>query len=182
METIARTFTPPTADEVSESNQAIFADLHKKLGFVPNLYAYYAKNDHALKDYLQFQNRKTVLSAKEKEIINLVVSEYNSCQYCLSAHTAIAKMNGFDEDQIKEIRGGTASFHPKYDALAKLVRSTVENKGRATETAKEKFLEVGYTEAALVDVAMGIGEKTVSNFLHNLTGFEIDFPLAEPLS
>ena len=33
-------FTVPTRSEVSENNQAIFGNLQKGLGFVPNLYAY----------------------------------------------------------------------------------------------------------------------------------------------
>lgn len=46
-----KTFTVPTRDEVSPANQAIFDNLKNGLGFVPNLYAYYAKNDTALGDY-----------------------------------------------------------------------------------------------------------------------------------
>ena len=45
-------FKVPSRAEVSESNQGIFDNLEKGLGFVPNLYAYYAKNDTALADYL----------------------------------------------------------------------------------------------------------------------------------
>ena len=63
-------FTIPTRDEVSENNQAIFDKLHGMIGFVPNLYAYYAHNETALADYLALQNRKSSLRAKEREIIN----------------------------------------------------------------------------------------------------------------
>ena len=174
-------FQVPSKDEVTTNNQAIFDNLEKAVGFVPNLYAYYAKNDTALGDYLTLQNRKSSLKTKEKEVINLVVSQYNGCNYCLAAHTQIGKMNGFTDDQILEIRTGAASFDAKLDALAKFVRSTVENKGRATEIAKDKFFEAGYTEANLIDVVIVIGDKTISNLIHNLADFEIDFPLAEEL-
>ena len=93
------TFTVPTREEVSTNNQAIFDNLNKMLGFVPNLYAYYAKNETALSDYLALQNRKSTLRAKEREIINLVVSQVNQCEYCLAAHTAIGKMQGFSAEQ-----------------------------------------------------------------------------------
>lgn len=43
MTTTATAFNVPTKSEVSESNQAIFEQLGKQIGFVPNLYAYYAK-------------------------------------------------------------------------------------------------------------------------------------------
>jgi len=174
-------FNVPTREEVSINNQAIFDNLKSQLGFVPNLYAYYAKNETALGDYLAFQGCTSTLKAKEKEVVNLVVSQYNGCRYCQSAHTAIGKMNGFTEEQILEIRTGSASFDSKLDALAKFALSAISNRGKATEVAKNTFFEAGYTEASLVDVAIVIGEKTISNFIHNLADFEIDFPLAPTL-
>lgn len=176
-----RTFTVPTKADVSENNQALFNNLQKGLGFVPNLYAYFAKNETALADYLALQNRKSTLRAKEREVINLVTSQINGCRYCQSAHTVIGKMNGFTDDQIIEIRKGTASFDNKLDALAKFTASVVENRGRATEEAKELFFEAGYTEANMIDVIIVVGDKIISNYLHNLTQFEIDFPLADKI-
>ena len=174
-------FTVPTRDEVSENNQAIFDNLKKGLGFIPNLYAYYAKNETALGDHLALQNRESTLRGKERELINLVTSQKNGCRYCQSAHTALGKMNGFTDDQILEIRGGSASFDSQLDVLAKFTLSVVENTGRATEEAIEAFFAAGYTEANMIDVVMVIGDKIISNYLHNLTGFEIDFPLAPEL-
>ena len=174
-------FAVPTRDEVSPSNQAIFDNLQKMVGFVPNLYAYYAKSETALGDYLALQNRKSTIRAKEREIVNLVTSQVNNCRYCLSAHTAIAQMQGFTEEQILEIRRAEVTFNLKFDALAKFVKSTVEHRGRATEQAKEALFAAGYTEANLVDIVMVIGDKIISNYLHNLTDLEIDFPVAEEL-
>ena len=179
--TAKRTFSVPTRAEVSANNQGIFDNLQKGLGFVPNLYAYFGKNDTALGDYLTLQNRKSTLKGKEREVINLVTSQINDCRYCQSAHTALGKMNGFTDEQIIEIRQGSASFNDKLDALAKFTASVVENKGRATIDAKEDFFAAGYTEANMIDVVMVIGDKIVSNYLHALTGFAIDFPLAEKL-
>jgi AhpD family alkylhydroperoxidase len=176
-----RTYTVPTRSEVSENNQAIFDNLKKGLGFVPNLYAYFAKNETALGDYLTLQNRKSTLRGKEREVINLVTSQINGCRYCQSAHTALGKMNGFSEAQILEIRQGSAAFDAKLDALAKFTASVVENRGHATIDAKEAFFAAGYTEANMIDAVIIIGDKIISNYLHNLTGFEIDFPLADEL-
>ncbi len=174
-------FAVPTRGEVSESNQAIFDNLEKGLGFVPNLYAYYAKNETALADYLALQNRKTTLKAKEKEVVNIVTSQINGCRYCQSAHTVIGKMNGFTEEQIFEIRGGVASFDDKLDALAKFTQSVVENKGKASQESKDAFFDAGYDEASLIDVVILVGDKVISNYIHNLTEFEIDFPVAPKL-
>jgi uncharacterized peroxidase-related enzyme len=176
-----RIFTVPSRAEVSEQNQAIFDNLQKGIGFVPNLYAYFAKNNTALQDYLAFQNRKSTLSGKEREVVNLVTSQINNCRYCQSAHTALGKMNGFSDEQIIEIRKGEASFNPKLDALAKFTASVVENRGHAAEEAVEAFFEAGYNEANMIDVVIVVGDKIISNYIHNITGFAIDFPLADEL-
>jgi alkylhydroperoxidase family enzyme len=84
-------FTVSTRGDVSENNQQVFDGLQKGLGFVPNLYVYFAKSETALPDYLAFQNRKSTLKAKEREVINLVVSQVNGCRYCQSAHRFWAK-------------------------------------------------------------------------------------------
>lgn len=175
-------FSIPTRTEVSENNQILFDDLNKNIGFVPNLYAYFAKNDTALGDYLDLQNRKSTLKAKEKEVVNLVTSQINGCLYCQSAHTVIAQMNGFSQEQILEIRKGFASFDPKIDALAKLTASIVENRGKASENTKDAFFSAGYSEANLLDVLMLIGDKSISNYIHNLANFPIDFPIAPQIS
>ncbi len=174
-------FTVPGREDVSENNQAIFDNLKEKVGMVPNLYAYYAKSETALGDYLNFQNRKTTLSAKEKEIVNLVTSEVNGCRYCQSAHTAIGKMMGFSEEQVLEIRKVSISFDEKLNALAKFTAAVVEGRGRVSDEVKEDFFAAGYDEGNLVDVVIAVGDKVISNYIHNLAGFEIDFPLAPEL-
>lgn len=174
-------FQVPTREEVSTHNQEIFDNLKKALGFVPNLYATYAYNDTALGDYLALQNRKSTLKGKEKEVINLVVSEVNGCRYCQSAHTAVGKMQGFTEDQILEIRSGSASFDPKLDALAKFVKNIVINRSKPDSEVVDAFFKAGYTNANLVDAIIVIGDKMISNFLHGVTNVPIDFPLAPEL-
>tara|TARA_R110002049_G_scaffold5204_2_gene36544 strand:- start:11068 stop:11607 length:540 start_codon:yes stop_codon:yes gene_type:complete len=174
-------FTVPQRNEVSETNQAIFDKLKKMVGFVPNLYAYYAHSDTALKDYLDLQNRRNSLRTKEREIINLIVSQVNNCRYCQSAHTQMGLSAGFTEEQIIEIRKADISFDKKFDALVKFAKSTAENKGRATEDAKLNFFEAGYTQENLVDTVIVIGDKIISNYLHILSDIEIDWPLADEI-
>lgn len=174
-------FNVPTREEVSENNKAIFDQLEKGLGFVPNLYATYAYSDTALGDYLALQNRKSSLTAKEREVINLVVSQVNECAYCLAAHTALGKMNGFNDDQILEIRTGEASFNEKLDALAKFVRNITINRGKPSGEATEVLFNAGYSKANLVDIIVVIGDKIISNFIHGATQIPVDFPAAKEL-
>jgi uncharacterized peroxidase-related enzyme len=175
-------FEVPTKDQVSDNNKAIFEQLEKGVGFVPNLYATYAYNDSALGDYLALQNRKSTLKAKEREIINLVVSQVNDCRYCQSAHTALGKMHGFTEEQILEIRRGKASFNTKFDALAKFVKNIIINRSKPDAEYVNALFEVGYDKANLIDIIMVIGDKIISNYIHGTTQIPIDFPLAAEIN
>lgn len=175
------TINVPTRDDVSPANQAIFDQLAKSLGMVPNLYATLAHSDHALGNYLQFQNGQSSISGKAREVVNLVVSQVNDCEYCLAAHTMIGRMNGLSDEQMLEIRSGNASFDPKLDALARLVKDIATQRGHADPALVDVFFAAGWSKGNLVDAIVVIGDKTVTNYLHATTRVPVDFPPAPPL-
>ncbi len=175
-----KSFAVPTREAVAPANQVIFDSLTKALGFVPNLYATIAYSDNGLGRYLAYQNAKTTLSNKEKEAVNLVVSEVNKCVYCKSAHTVIGKMNGFTDEQLLDIRREKAG-NPKLNALVKLAASITRNRGNAEATLVDDFYAQGYTNENLVDLILQVSDKTAMNYLHNLTQIPVDFPLAPAL-
>ena len=172
----------PTRDQVSPANQAHFDTLKKGLGMVPNLYATLALSEHALGNYLAFQNAKSSISGKAREVVNLVVSQVNSCRYCLAAHTVIGGMVGFTPEQILEIRRGGVSFDTRLDALARLVKSIATERGHADPARVQAFFDAGWTPENLVDVIVVIGDKTVTNYLHGTTQVPVDFPAAPELT
>ncbi|MEM5460679.1 hypothetical protein VSR69_38515 [Paraburkholderia phytofirmans] len=75
----------PTRKEVSVSNGAIFDNLKKNLGTVPNLYATFALSESALATYLALQNAKSSVSGKARDVVNLLVSQVNECEECIAA-------------------------------------------------------------------------------------------------
>jgi uncharacterized peroxidase-related enzyme len=175
------TINVPTREEVSPTNQAIFDNLKKGLGMVPNLYATFAHSETALATYMAFQNAKSSVSGKAREVVNLVVSQVNECQYCLAAHTMLGKMSGFTDAQVLEIRHGHASFDTKFDALARLTKGVTQSRGHIDQALVEAFFAAGWTKENLVDVIVLIGDKTVSNYLHSTTKIPVDFPAAPKL-
>jgi AhpD family alkylhydroperoxidase len=176
------TINVPTREQVSPANQALFDNLKKGLGMVPNLYATLALSEHALGNYLAFQNAKSSITGKAREVVNLVVSQVNGCEYCLAAHTVIGGMVGFKPEQIVEIRHGGASFDAKLDALAKLVKNIASERGHADPALVDAFFAAGWTQENLVDAIVVIGDKTVTNYLHGTTRVPVDFPAAPKLA
>ncbi len=174
-------FKVPSRSEVSANNQEIFDNLHKGLGMVPNLYAVMALSDSALGNYLSFQNAKTTFSNKEKQTVNLVVSQVNECSYCQAAHTTLGKMNGLTEEQTIEIRKGSAPFDNRLDALVKLAKEITAKKGFASTETIDAFIDAGYSKGQVVELVFLVAEKTAMNYVHAITKVEIDFPLAKTI-
>ena len=168
----------PTRNEVSPANQAIFDQLKSALGIVPNLYATMAHSENALGSYLALQSAKSSITGNAREVVNLVVSQVNACEYCLAAHTMIGKKVGFTDEQILEVRSGRASFDAKLDALARLVKEITIKRGHPDQTLVDSFFAAGWTRGNLVDAIVAIGDKVVSNYLHGTTHVPVDFPPA----
>ena len=176
-------FTVPTRDQVSAQNQQLFDTLQKGLGFVPNLYATFGLSDNGLGAYLAFQQSQTkgAFKAKEREAINLVVSQVNECVYCLAAHTALGKMNGFSDHQILQLRAGHADFDPKLDALVKLAQAITVTKGHPATELVDSYIAAGYVQSSVIDLILMVGDKIMSNYLHSMTNIPVDFPAAPAL-
>ena len=175
-----KVFTVPTRQAVAPANQEIFDNLQKALGFVPNLYATIAYSDNGLSRFLAYQNAKTSLSNKEKEAVNLIVSQVNGCVYCQSAHLVLGEMNGFSKEQLLDIRKGKSS-DAKLNSLVQLAADITANKGNANSESVDAFFGQGFTNENLVDLILQVSDKTAMNYLHNLTQIPVDFPLAPSL-
>ena len=173
-------FKIPTRADVSSTNQSIFDNLEKALGFVPNLYATIAYSDHGLARFLAYQNAKTSLTNKEKEAVNLIVSQVNGCVYCQSAHTVLGKKDGFTDERILDIRKG-GSLDAKLNALVILAADITTNRGNASQQKVDDFFSHGYSNENLVDLILQVSDKSAMNYLHNLTKIPVDFPVPPEL-
>lgn len=172
----------PTRDQVEPKAQAIFDDLKKSLGMVPNIYAVVGHSANALESLLAFSSAqmKGSFNAKEREAIALAVSEVNGCTYCLSAHTALAKMNGFSEEETRQLRAGTIE-DPQLRLITRLAISIAQNRGKANHELVDEFFAAGYNEPALIDLIALVAERTFVNYVARLTDVPVDFPKAAPL-
>ena len=99
-----------TYEQVSPEAKEIFDAIKKKAGKVPNIYATIANSPVALKAFLQYGEalQSGQFNPKEVEAIALVIAQLDDCGYCLAAHTAMAKIAGFSEEETLKLR--TASI------------------------------------------------------------------------
>ncbi|MEL7360466.1 MAG: carboxymuconolactone decarboxylase family protein [Bacteroidota bacterium] len=177
------TFSVPTLDQITDADaRATLEQIQQQIGMVPNLYAFEASSPEAFQTNLAFAHaiEKARFTNREVQAVYLATSEVNACSYCLAAHTALAKMNGFTESQTFDLRAGTID-DPKLGVLTRLTRAFVETQGRPDTTLVDAFFDAGYTQAHFVDLVALISVKTLSNYLHNATDLPVDFPAAKAL-
>jgi len=174
------TLKPLSLEEANTNSQAIFNNVKSKIGMLPNLYATMGVSDKLLGGFLSFTEtlKSGEFSAKEYEAVALATSQVNGCAYCLSAHTAIGKMNGFTEEETLDIRNNSV-VDTKLNALVTLASELADRKGKASDDTINNFFEAGYSKAAFAEV-MGIVSLTIiTNTVYHNGGFEIDFPKAQ---
>jgi AhpD family alkylhydroperoxidase len=169
--------TIPTKEQVPPESRKYFDYFIANLGMMPNLYAVLAYSEAGISTYMQLQKRKRILNRRESEVVALVVSAMHESNYCLGTHTMIAKLNGFSDMQIMEVKEGTAGFDRKLNALAHLVHSTLLNKTRVDQIALDNFFEAGYGLPHLLDVAMTIADNVIANIVSNTLRLPADNPM-----
>lgn len=156
----------------------LLSGVKAKIGMVPNLYATMVNSPAVLESYLGFQDTldKSSLSKSFREQIALVVSEFNGCDYCLSAHTAIGKMVGLNEDEILKNRDGVAS-DLKAEIALNFAKHVLETKGKVSNDELNKIKEFGYSDAQITEIIATVIATTFTNYINNVAETEIDFPL-----
>ena len=90
-------------------------------------------------------------SPKEIQAIELAISEVNQCHYCIDAHTTVAKMVGFTEEETLQIRAASIQDE-KLKSLTRLTREITIQVGRPDDQYVEQFFKVGYSKQALVEL------------------------------
>src|SRR4051812_5227496 len=104
-----KTISVPAKEQLNTASQSILEAVQSKMGKIPNLYATIGYSSAALKAMLDTEStlsQDSSYTAKEREAINLIVSQVNNCEYCLAAHTMLAKLKGFSEEETISIRKG----------------------------------------------------------------------------
>jgi uncharacterized peroxidase-related enzyme len=157
--------------------QALLDAIQGQLGMVPNFLKVFANSPVALQAFLGLHGVANAgsLSPQTRERIALALAQQNTCEYCLSAHTAIGRKAGLTGDEIAAARAGS-SEDAKAAVAVKLARSLVEHKGDITTAELIEAREAGYTDADIVEIITHVGMNLLTNILGKASRVDIDFP------
>lgn len=158
----------------------LFDAVKNKLGFIPNLIKVFGSSPVVLQTYLSLGELAANgnFTNKFREQLALSIGEENDCDYCLSAHTAIGKMNGLSEDQIIASRKSEASDAKEQAGLV-FAQSITKNRGKVSGEELKKVKEAGYTDEDILEIVLNVVSNTLTNYVNHIAETEIDFPIVE---
>lgn len=177
---MSRLHTLAVSEATGQAAQ-LFTAIKSAVGMVPNAYAAVGSNSPvALEAALTLDGalRKSSLSAKDIEVIKLAVSQSVECDYCLAAHSMIAKKSGLSADAIHGARHGGGTGDARYDALSTFARALVGSTGTVPQATVDAVKAAGVTDAQIVDTLLAIASITFTNLVNRVNDTTLDFPPA----
>lgn len=161
---------------------SILEAANKGLGFIPNLYAHLAEAPVALEAYKQLGAllERSSLTPEEQQVVLITVSAENRCEYCVAAHSFIARnMVKVDGARVDALRGNSCLQDAKLNALVAFTRAVVRERGWVQGSQELKdFYAAGYTPQSALEVVLGVSMKTLSNYTNHLTDTPLDAAFA----
>ena len=171
-----------THEKADQDTKNTYDAIASKFGMVPNIFKGMANSSVTLNAYLKLDEMITGgnFSPVEQDIVRIVVSQANGCDYCVAAHTMGLSSKGMDTEEILNIRKGTAS-DAKQAALVNFTLKVLETKGFVSDDDLESFKNAGFTDTHAAEITVIIAQKTLSNFFNHINDTDLDLPAAQAI-
>ncbi|MCB5946021.1 carboxymuconolactone decarboxylase family protein [Acidocella sp. KAb 2-4] len=167
-----------TLESAPAPARAVLESAKAQVGFIPNMYANMVHSPGLLQTYLDGYARfrtDSGFSSVEQEVVFLVISRANGCNYCTAAHSMIAdKMSKVPADVLASLRSGSAINDAKLAALANFTQVMFDTRGLPSQQDLEAFHAAGYTDRHALEIILAMAVKTLSNYANHLFHTEVD--------
>lgn len=156
--TALRLGMPPRSALDADMRQ-YFAVCDEKLGFLPNVLQAYSFEPTKLRAFVTMYNDLMLgdsrLSKLEREMIAVVVSSYNKCYYCLTAHgQAVRHLSGdpeLGEQLVMDYRAAKLSRRQR--AMLDFAHKLTAEPDQVEETDRALLRKAGFRDRDIWDVA-----------------------------
>jgi len=175
------TYTVHTVDTAPEAARTALAEAKKGYGFVPNLLGVMSEAPALLKAYRTLAGifEESSFNPSERQVVLLTTSYENGCDYCVAAHSAIATMQKVPGDVVQAIRDDKPIADRRLEALRRFTAAVVASRGWPSDDQTGAFLKAGYARQQVLEVVLGVGFKTLSNYTNHIAGTPLDVAFAK---
>ena len=174
---------PIAVDTASEAVRPTLEMVENKLGRVPNMYRVMANSPAVLSAYVSYNGAlsKGSIDNELAELIALATAEFNTCSYCLSAHTVLGKKAGLSDTQIIESRCYTAENQKQKTALT-FVKKLLDNPSKLKSVDIDPLREVGFTDGEILEIVSNVVRNMLTNYINIVAETSVDWPeIVKPL-
>lgn len=142
-----------------------------------NIFKGLATNHGVLKAFVSWSPgiKTGALTKAEHEVVQLVMAQENNCEYCIAAHTQVAKGAGLSDDEITGVRRGRVA-NDKYQALSDFVRTVWSKNGYISNEELDAFRDAGFDDAAVIATLAEMSVAVFTNLFNHVNETVIDFP------
>jgi uncharacterized peroxidase-related enzyme len=172
-----RITTPASIETSPEASQPLLHAVKKQLGSVPNLFRVVANSPAGLEGYLGLNGAlgKGKLDGGTRERIALAIAEINGCNYCLAAHSYLAKnLAKLDDAEVAANRNGW-SYNRKSDAAVRFAVKVATERGHVANNDLEAVRAAGFGDAEIIEIVLHVALNTLTNYVNEVAGTDIDF-------
>jgi uncharacterized peroxidase-related enzyme len=175
---MSRLSVPNLESDTGPSGQ-VYAQIKKAIGSVPNAFAAIAAHGPGALKSVRFADATLAagtLTKRDQEVIKLVISAAGGCDYCVAAHSYLAKLAGVKAEVLKQIREGQPTGDAKRDALVDFVRTLAQSSGTVSDEDFAAIKAAGYSDAQLVEISLAFATTVFTNVFNRIHDTDIDFP------
>lgn len=155
-----------------------FAQAKSQFGAVINLFRVAGHAPNVLSGILAFNKSLTEtceLTNAQVELVAMLTSALNRCDYCVNVHMQVGKMHGLTREQLVEAMSARAD-NSTDQALLTYTNEVVRNRGQVSEATLVSAREAGFSEKSLLEVIGVVGIYTSLQYIRHVANPEIDFP------
>lgn len=165
-------------DTAPKDSQPLLRDSLEAFGMIPNLHAIMAEAPGLLEGYKKLHDlfTQSSLSAAEQTVVWQTINVEHGCHYCVPAHTGIAKSMKVDDAIIDALREESELPDPRLEALRQFTLRIVRQRGQIDPLDLQAFLDAGFDRRQVCEVILGVGQKTMSNYLNAIADTPLDQP------
>ncbi|WP_219911842.1 carboxymuconolactone decarboxylase family protein [Nonomuraea fuscirosea] len=162
--------------DAPEAARPMPAAAKERTGFVTTLNGVMAESPELLAGYnaLAEQFGRSSLRAAAKQVVLITASVANGCEYCVAAHSTLALRARVPAEVVEDLRAGRPLADQALEAVRRFTHAVVTQRGWVDEADVEAFLSAGHTRRHVLDIVLGVGMKTLSNYTNHLAHTPLD--------
>lgn len=170
------TFPSHDLTTAPEASKPLLEKSQKAFGRLPGLHKVLAESPQAYEGYQVLHKlfTETDFDADELTVVWQAINVENECHYCVPAHTGIAKNMKVSDEITQALRNETPLPTAKLEALRTFTVRMVRQRGFVDPDQLQEFFAAGYGHRAVLDVILGLAQKTMSNYTNHLAQTPVD--------